>query len=136
MDDGDGGRWALVTNDLYIPQDLVNQRVATLLAEHDLLNPDDPVGIDADHLTVSVSHSHSSPFYSSTTWGAWAFQDVFDIRFFEFIATQMADAVIAASKKHAAGAGGGGTGADRQHQAQPRGPDRLRGGRSRCRPAG
>jgi hypothetical protein len=97
MDDGDGGRWALVTNDLYIPQDLVNQRVATLLAEHDLLHPDRAVGITADDLTVSVSHSHSSPFYSSTTWGAWAFQDVFDLRFFEFIARRMADAVIAAS---------------------------------------
>jgi len=97
MDDGDGGRWALVTNDLYIPQDLVNQRVASLLAEHDLLHPESAVGITADELTVSVSHSHSSPFYSSTTWGAWAFQDVFDLRFFEFIARRMADAVIAAS---------------------------------------
>jgi hypothetical protein len=97
MDDGDGGRWALVTNDLYIPQDLVNQRVATLLAEHDLLNPESATGITADTLTVSVSHSHSSPFYSSTTWGAWAFQDVFDLRFFEFIARRMADAVITAS---------------------------------------
>jgi len=93
----EGNRWALVTNDLYIPQDLVNQRVATLLAEHDLLNPGRATGITADSLTVSVSHSHSSPFYSSTTWGAWAFQDVFDLRFFEFIARKMADAVIAAS---------------------------------------
>jgi hypothetical protein len=89
MDDGDGGRWALVTNDLYVPQDLVNQRVATLLAEHDLKNPGQAVGIGADQLTVSVSHSHSSPFYSSTTWGAWLFQDVFDLRFFEFIARRM-----------------------------------------------
>lgn len=97
MDDGDGGRWALVTNDLYIPQDLVNQRVATLLAEHDLLHPESAVGITADELTVSVSHSHSSPYYSSTTWGAWAFQDVFDLRFFEFMARRMADAVISAS---------------------------------------
>lgn len=97
VDDGDGGRWALVTNDLYIPQDLLNQRVAGLLAEHDLRHPGEAVGIDADNLTVSVSHSHSSPYYSSTTWGAWAFQDVFDLRFFEFIARRMADAVIQAS---------------------------------------
>lgn len=97
MDDGDGGRWALVSNDLYIPQDLVNQRVAALLVEHDLLHPEAATGITADSLTVSVSHSHSSPFYSSTTWGAWAFQDVFDLRFFEFIARRMADAVISAS---------------------------------------
>ena len=97
MDDGDGGRWALVTNDLYIPQDLVNQRVASLLSEHDLLHPEAATGITADSLTISVSHSHSSPFYSSTAWGAWVFQDVFDLRFFEFIARRMADAVIAAS---------------------------------------
>ena len=93
----DGGRWALVTNDLYIPQDLINQRVAGLLAEHDLLHPESATGIDADSLTVSVSHSHSSPYYSSTTWGAWAFQDAFDIRFFEFMARKMADAVIQAA---------------------------------------
>jgi hypothetical protein len=92
-----GNRWALVTNDLYIPQDLVNQRVAGLLAEHDLLHPEAPTGITPDNLTVSVSHSHSSPFYSSTTWGAWAFQDVFDLRFFEFMARKMADAVIEAT---------------------------------------
>lgn len=96
LDDGDS-RWALVTNDLYIPQDLVNQRVATLLAEHDLLNPTAATGITDDELTITVSHSHSSPYYSSTAWGAWAFQDTFDIRFFEFMARRMADAVIAAA---------------------------------------
>lgn len=100
MEDGNGSRWALVMNDLYIPQDLLNQRVAMLLAEHDALavaNGGTPVGITADDLTVTVSHSHSSPFYSSTSWGVWAFEDVFDIRFFEFMARKMADAVIAAA---------------------------------------
>lgn len=98
LDDGDGGRWALVTNDFYIPQDLLNQRVATLLEQHDLLHPDGATGITAERLTVSVSHSHSSPFYSSTAWGVWAFQDVFDLRFFEFVARKMADSVIAAAE--------------------------------------
>ena len=31
--------------------------------------------------------------YSSTSWGVWAFQDVFDIRFFEYLAHRMATAV-------------------------------------------
>lgn len=97
LEDADARRWALVTNDLYIPQDLIGRRVATLLAEHDLLHPESATGITADTLTVSVSHSHSSPFYSSTAWGVWAFQDTFDIRFFEFMARKMADAVLAAA---------------------------------------
>jgi hypothetical protein len=96
LDDGER-RWALVTNDLYIPQDLLTRRVAGILAEHDLRNPARAVGITADDLTVTVTHSHSSPFYSSTAWGVWAFQDVFDLRFFEFVAQGMADAVIAAA---------------------------------------
>lgn len=98
LDDGDD-RWALLTNDLYIPQELLNRRVATLLAEHDALHPEAATGITADNLTITVSHSHSSPFYSSTAWGAWAFQDAFDLRFFEFMARRMADSVIQASAK-------------------------------------
>ena len=27
---------------------------------------------------MAATHNHSSPFYSSTAWGVWAFQDVFD----------------------------------------------------------
>jgi RTX calcium-binding nonapeptide repeat (4 copies) len=93
----DGDRFAVVSNDLYIPQDLINRRVAGILQEHDLLNPTAATGITPENLTISVSHSHSSPYYSSPSWGVWAFQDVFDIRFFEHIARKMADAVIQAS---------------------------------------
>ncbi|MDQ4004774.1 MAG: hypothetical protein M3135_00525, partial [Actinomycetota bacterium] len=93
----DGERYAVVTNDLYIPQDLLNRRVAGILAEYDRLHPEAPTGITPENLTVSVSHSHSSPYYSSPSWGVWAFQDVFDIRFFEDLARDMAEAVIRAS---------------------------------------
>lgn len=97
-----GERWALLTNDLYIPQDLLNTRVATILEDHDRRVQaglvDGPLtGISVDNLSITTSHSHASPFYSSTAWGVWAFQDVFDIRFFEFIAQRMADAVIEAA---------------------------------------
>ena len=50
-------------------------------------------GIGRQNLTMAVSHNHSSPYYSSTAWGAWAFQDVFDIRFYETMARRFADAV-------------------------------------------
>ncbi|MEA2646880.1 MAG: hypothetical protein QOE92_1963 [Chloroflexota bacterium] len=96
IEGADGKRIAQVANDFYISQDLVNRRVAAILREHDLLDPH-PTGIDSSNLSVYISHDHSSPFYSSTGWGVWAFQDVFDLRFFEYVAHRMADAVIAAS---------------------------------------
>lgn len=101
VEGADGHRMAVVSNDLYIPQDLLNRRVAGLLVEHDLrvsagLEPGVVTGIDDRNMMVSVSHSHSSPYVSTPSWGVWAFQDTFDLRFFEHIATVMADAVIAA----------------------------------------
>lgn len=101
--EGAGGtRWALVSNDLYIPQDLVNRRVAGILADRDRridlgLATGRKTGITPENLTVSVSHSHSSPYYSAAAWGLWLFQDVFDIRYFEHIAQRMAEAVVQAS---------------------------------------
>ncbi len=50
-------------------------------------------GIGPANLTMAATHDHSSPMYSSTSWGVWAFQDVFDVRFFEYLAQQMATAV-------------------------------------------
>ena len=81
-----GERNAIVKNDLYIPQDLVYRRAAQLMEADDC-------GIDAEHLTMVSTHNHSSPFYSSSSWGVWAFQDVFDVRFFNYMAEQMAAAV-------------------------------------------
>ena len=42
---------------------------------------------------MAVTHNHSSPFYSSTSWGVWTFQDVFDVRFFNYMAERMFAAV-------------------------------------------
>jgi len=98
----DGKRHAIVANNFYIAQDLVNRRVAGILRERDLaitnhLQTGTPTGIDDSNLTVYISHDHSSPFYSSTAWGVWTFQDVFDLRFFEYVAQKMADAVVQAT---------------------------------------
>lgn len=95
----DGSRLAVVSNDLYIPQDLVNRRVAQIIADYDAGRKKElKTGIKTENLMISVSHSHSSPYYSTPSWGVWAFQDVFDVRFFEHIASKMAEAVIKASE--------------------------------------
>ena len=83
----DGKRIALVKNDLYIPQDLLLRRTAQLLEESG------KSGITRATLTMANSHNHSSPMYSSTSWGVWAFQDVFDIRFYDYYSHRMAEAV-------------------------------------------
>jgi hypothetical protein len=85
--EGSGGqKVALVKNDLYIPQDLLYRRTAQILEEGNS-------GINRHNLTMAVTHDHSSPYYSSTSWGVWAFQDVFDVRFFDYYAKRMALAV-------------------------------------------
>jgi hypothetical protein len=94
---GDTKRVAIVANDLYIPQDLLNRRIAQILAEHDAANPGQATGITEENLAIAVSHSHSSPYYSTPSWGVWAFQDVFDVRFFERHAQAQAQAVIQAA---------------------------------------
>ena len=86
VEGADGRRVALVKNDLYIPQDLLYRRTAQLLEQGDS-------GINRANLTIAVTHDHSSPYYSSTSWGAWAFQDVYDVRFFDYYAKRMAEAV-------------------------------------------
>jgi Neutral/alkaline non-lysosomal ceramidase, N-terminal len=83
----DGERVAILKNDLYIPQDLVYRRAGQLLEE------EGECGITPESLTMAVTHNHSSPFYSSTSWGEWTFQDVFDVRFFNYMAERMFAAV-------------------------------------------
>ena len=82
----DGQKFALVKNDLYIPQDLLWRRTAQILESRG-------TPFNRSNLTMAVTHNHSSPMYSSTGWGVWVFQDVFDFRFFEYMARTMADAV-------------------------------------------
>src|SRR3954452_17686225 len=82
-----GKRVALVKYDLYIPEDLLHRRVAQIL------EADGTSGITRENLTLAVTHDHSSPLYSSASWGVWAFQDVIDVRFFNYYAKRIAIAV-------------------------------------------
>jgi hypothetical protein len=84
-------RFALVKADLYIPQDLLYRRAAQLIAEKGV------EGITRENLVMAVTHDHSSPYYTSTAWGAWSFQDVFDLRAYEYYAERIAEAVKQAS---------------------------------------
>ncbi len=82
----DGKRVAIVKNDLYIPQDGLHRRTAQLLEAGDS-------GVTRETLTMAVTHNHSSPYYSSPSWGVWVFQDVFDVRFFDYMSKRQAEAV-------------------------------------------
>ncbi len=77
---------AVVKNDLYLPQDLLHRRTAQLLEAGDS-------GITRETLTMAVTHNHSSPYYSSPSAGVWTFQDVFDVRFYDYYARKQAEAV-------------------------------------------
>src|SRR3954467_12666409 len=83
----DGKLVALVSDDHYIPQDALWRRTAQLL------DADTHGQIGEKNLTMSITHNHSSPSYSSFDWGVWTFQDVFDFRFFDYYAHQNAAAV-------------------------------------------
>ena len=88
--DSDSAPVAIVKTDLYIPQDLLYRRAAQLLETDPRYNA---CGVTRESLTMAVTHNHSSPMYSSTAWGVWAFQDVFDIRFYNYMAERIAMAV-------------------------------------------
>lgn len=95
-----GKRIAVVANDLYLPNDYTRRRVVQLLAEHDALaavNGGVVTGLTEENLAMTVSHSHTSPFYSTPAVGPWVFQDVYDVRFHDYIAQQMATALINAT---------------------------------------
>jgi hypothetical protein len=83
----DGKYVAMVSDNHYIPQDALWRRTAQLLS--DQTNG----AIGETNLTMTVTHNHSSPSYSSLDWGVWSFQDVFDFRFFDYYARQNAAAV-------------------------------------------
>src|SRR4051794_36856035 len=81
---------ALVSDDHYIPQDALWRRTAQTV--------DAKTGglINESNLTMTITHNHSSPSYSSLDWGVWTFQDAFDFRFFDYYANQNANAVLQA----------------------------------------
>src|SRR6059058_4917216 len=84
---GDGKIVALVSDDHYIPQDALWRRTAQLASQMT------GGAINEGNLTMSITHNHSSPSYSSFDWGVWTFQDVFDFRFFDYYAKQNAAAL-------------------------------------------
>ncbi len=87
VEGSNGERHAIVKNDQYIPQDLLYRRTAQLLEDRG------DCGITRENLTMVSTHDHSSPMYSSTSAGVWTFQDVFDVRFYNYLAGRMAEAV-------------------------------------------
>ena len=92
VEDDRGERVAIVSTDLYLAQDLLQRRVGSILEKKN-------IGISGDNLAMTASHNHNTPYYSTPGWGTAIFQDVIDLRFYEYMAQQMAKAVVRAVKQ-------------------------------------
>ncbi len=90
LEGADKTRVAMVKVDNYLAQDYLTRRVGQLLQGG-------PSGITYDHILVSATHDHSSPYYSTPSAGVWVFQDVFDLRAFEYQARAIASAITQAA---------------------------------------
>jgi len=90
IEGSDGHRVALVKSDSYLAQDLLTRRAAQILSEGSS-------GIGYEELVLMATHNHSSPYRTTPAAGVWAFQDVADLRAFEYHARQIAAAVEAAA---------------------------------------
>jgi hypothetical protein len=98
--DGTNPPVALVKNDNYLAQDFLARRIGQLLDEGDS-------GVTYENILMSATHNHSSPYYSTPAAGVWLFQDVVDLRMFEYQARQTAAAIeLAASRMVPAKMGG------------------------------
>ena len=82
---------ALVKIDNYLAQDMLVRRIGQLLAA-------DHSAITYDHVLLSATHDHNSPYYASLAAGVWLFQDVADLRMFEYQARQAAKAIETAER--------------------------------------
>jgi hypothetical protein len=82
---------ALVKDDNYLAQDILTRRAAQLLAA-------DGSSVTYDHLLVSATHDHNSPYYATPAAGVWLFQDVMDLRMLEYQARAIAQAVEQAER--------------------------------------
>jgi len=87
VEGSNGKRIAFVKMDNYLAADALSRRAAQIL------DADGTSGIHYEDIMQMATHNHSSPFYFSPSWGVWLFQDVFDIRAFEYEARQMALAI-------------------------------------------
>jgi hypothetical protein len=83
---------ALVKDDNYLSQDMVIRRAAQILASRGSK-------VTYEHLLVSATHDHNSPYYSTPAAGVWLFQDAMDLRMFEYQARAIATAVQTAEKR-------------------------------------
>ena len=87
VEGANGKRIAIVKSDNYLAQNYLVRRVGQLLADAgSTITPDD--------ILHSASHNHSSPYYSTPSWGVWAFQDAMDLRAFEYQARAMTRAIL------------------------------------------
>jgi hypothetical protein len=84
VEGSNGKRAAFVKMDNYLAADALSRRAAQIL------DAAGTSGIHYSDIMQMATHNHSSPFYFSPSWGVWLFQDVFDIRAFEYEARQMA----------------------------------------------
>ena len=91
VEGSNGERAAFVKSDHYLAADALTRRAAQIL------DAKGTSGVHYDDIMLMASHNHSSPFYYSPSWGVWLFQDVFDLRAFEYEARQMALAIERAS---------------------------------------
>src|SRR3954469_8786707 len=82
---------ALMKIDNYLAQDYLTRRMAAILAA-------DGSKVTYDHILMSATHNHNSPYYSTPSWGVWAFQDVMDLRMFEYQARAGAAAIEQAER--------------------------------------
>jgi len=86
VEGANGKRIALLKTDNYLAQDMLLRRVGQLL-------DGGSSGIGYDQILHHVTHNHSSAYSSTLAVGLFLFQDVFDARFFENQARQMAAAI-------------------------------------------
>jgi hypothetical protein len=116
---------ALVKDDNYLAQDMLTRRVGQILAA-------DGSAVTYDHILMSATHDHNSPYYSTPAAGVWLFQDAMDLRMFEYQARQMAQAIETAERSMVPARMGGTTvqfpdfqgniaGADRNEDGSPTG---------------
>ncbi|MFP5308007.1 MAG: hypothetical protein ACLGIR_00320 [Actinomycetes bacterium] len=89
VEDAEGDAVALVKSDNYLAQDLLLRRVGQHLEAAGSRIADDDI-------LHAASHNHSSPYYATAAAGVWLFQDVIDLRMFEYQARRMAQAILEA----------------------------------------
>ena len=92
VEGSDGTRIAMVKIDNYLAQDYLQRRVGAAARGRP------GRAASATTTMVSATHDHRSPYYSTPSYGVWVFQDVMDLRMFEYQARQIAAAVELAAK--------------------------------------